>query len=390
VSWRPILEGSLAERSAAVEAEIAQALAGERGAVGDVALYWAYRAAIFEDDSWTAEQRDAAIARLAQRIEAGYARDALFGGAAGVGWLVAHITDDGEPVLRVIDELVLAALAVERWPRTYDLVDGLVGLGVYLLERETPEACRGLERIVDHLEQTAVHDGPGITWFTPPEQIPVPQLQAAPGGYYNCGLAHGVPGAIALLARIVERTGSATAAALRDRSCRWLLHQRGRAGANTFPAQVTPDGHAAPARTAWCYGDPGVIVALWRAGVREPDLANACLARSAEEAHVWDAGFCHGAAGLAHIANRLFHASGDTRFREHAVRWFEAMLELRRPEGIAGFGAYSAATRSWQPRLDLIEGVTGIGLALLAAISAVDPDWDRQLLCDLPVIDLDG
>ena len=42
-----------------------------------------------------------------------------------------------------------------------------------------------------------------------------------------------------------------------------------------------------------------------------------------------DAGLCHGAAGLAHLYNRMFQASRDERFAAAARCWFQRTLELR-------------------------------------------------------------
>jgi hypothetical protein len=66
-----------------------------------------------------------------------------------------------------------------------------------------------------------------------------------------------------------------------------------------------------------------------------------------------------------------------------------AWLELRRPgKGIAGFQAYYAAPVAGQPSgwLDdssVLTGAAGTALALLAAISTVEPAWDRLLLVSL-------
>jgi len=69
------------------------------------------------------------------------------------------------------------------------------------------------------------------------------------------------------------------------------------------------------------------------------------------------AGFCHGAIGLAHIFNRLYQANGEPVFREAARRWFGHVLDESQ-----------------------LEGAAGIGLALLAAMTPLEPRWDRLFL----------
>src|SRR5207247_4655901 len=90
-----------------------------------------------------------------------------------------------------------------------------------------PVAAGMLERVVDRLAELAVREGEEITWFTPAKRLPEWQRAICPGGYFNVGLAHGVPGVIALL-------GGACAAGvavdrarpLLDGAVTWLLNQR--------------------------------------------------------------------------------------------------------------------------------------------------------------------
>lgn len=68
---------------------------------------------------------------------------------------------------------------------------------------------------------------------------------------------------------------------------------------------------------------------------------------------------------------------------EHTARtWYEHTLSMRRPgHGVGGF-SYPSARQDGRPRRDggFLTGASGIGLALLAAVSDRDPSWDRVLL----------
>jgi hypothetical protein len=215
-----------------------------------------------------------------------------------------------------------------------------------------------------------------------------------PDGYYNVGLAHGVPGVIATLARIHEAgVARPRAAELLDGAVRWVLAQRGPAG---FPSLITPDGVSEPARTAWCYGDPGVAAALLSAGRRSGersweriavDVARAASARDEDAVGVRDAGVCHGAAGLAHVYNRCFQATGDEVLRAAARAWLEKTLALRElGRGIAGFRAWGVSAESdelgWRDDTSLLTGAGGVALVLQAALGSVAPSWDRMLLVE--------
>src|SRR4029453_15024135 len=121
-----------------------------------------------------------------------------------IAWTVAHL--DGqwewsdEDACEEVDVALRGYLEQSPWRDDYDLVSGLVGLGVYALERLPHRSALDLLlRIVDPLEETAERTTEGITWLTRPGLLPEHQRRECPDGYYNLGLAHGVPGVIAFL-----------------------------------------------------------------------------------------------------------------------------------------------------------------------------------------------
>ena len=68
-----------------------------------------------------------------------------------------------------------------------------------------------------------------------------------------------------------------------------------------------------------------------------------------------------------------------------ADTWFGHVLAIRRPDGLAGFprAVYNDGNPTWEPSADLLNGATGVALALHAAISPIEPAWDQLLLADL-------
>jgi hypothetical protein len=401
--WEPILDGADADAAWQAIRDVARAIGdghGTRRRPADLALFWAYAAGALDDD-WTNARYEEAVDHLCSWISEGTGGRSLFGGLAGSAWVLSHISDDGGEVLGQIDALMLEA--AEESTRMYDLIGGLVGDGVYFLERlasgDAPVAQRGLEVVVDRLIAAGQPTASGLAWFTPRAALPPQQQPHAPDGYFNCGLAHGAPGPIALFGR------AATCAPRAEAACKdalgWLAAQQLPPDPNgRFPAWVLPDGSASSTRTAWCYGDPGVAIAAWSASVRLGlpadswrTVARETATRDPERCGVIDAGMCHGAAGLGHIYNRYFQASRDPVFRDAARVWFRRALALRRPDGLGGFAAWSALGgegNAWAAAADLVEGASGVALALLAAVHPSEPNWDRLFLCDLPPIAAGG
>jgi hypothetical protein len=148
----------------------------------------------------------------------------------------------------------------------------------------------------------------------------------------------------------------------------------------------------APARLAWCYGDLGIAAALLAAArcAAEPrweraalDVGRRAAARPAESSGVVDAGLCHGAAGVGHVFNRMYRATGDEALGAAARAWLARAIDLRSPdEGVAGYRAYTVRDGSpvWADDPGLLTGAAGVALALLAAATDVEPAWDRVLL----------
>jgi hypothetical protein len=116
-------------------------------------------------------------------------------------------------------------------------------------------------------------------------------------------------------------------------------------------------------------------------------LARAVARRPAESCGVEDACLCHGAAGLGHLLNRLYQATGDPELLAGARAWLGRALEYWEPgRGVGGFLAFAPPDYDpeqqpvWHEDAGFLNGATGMALALLAATSAVDPAWDRLLL----------
>jgi hypothetical protein len=425
-AWRPLLGGRLRDEALAAVRDIAEALRkppewGEgqldsathaslrllvNTGIPGHALVFAYAA----QAGLLGDARETALGLLetaAAELPRTRLDPWLLKGFAGVAWVNHHVRerlfggvgDDND----AIDATLLRLLRRSRWKGEFDLLYGLVGLGVYALERLPRRDARAmLAHIVRHLGCMAERQASGLTWLTSPHGIAF-----TPEGSYSLGMAHGVPGVIALLARAVTAgVAMRQARALLVRAVPWLLAQRLPPDRESvLPPWVYPGHEPGASRAAWCYGDPGVAAALLAAGraLRRPAwtreavaLARRTAERSAESTGIRDATLCHGAAGLGHLFNRMYQATGDERLADAARHWYGEALRYRRPgRGIAGFERYGilhstidepgpAAAPPWSSDPGLLTGVAGIALALLAAATPIEPAWDRLLLADLP------
>lgn len=407
--WHPVLDGSLGEDALTTVHEIVAALpapgdealdASLSGGAAGLAILCGYLAKSDYDDGENAEQF---LEQAVQTLTEEPLGPSFYVGFTGVAWAITHLR---EQLLEAADEdpneEVDQALQeyLSRWEGDYDLVNGLVGVGVYALERlPRPAAKDILESVVTRLAGTAECGPEGVTWFTGPERITPQQRESYPDGYYNLGIAHGVPGVIAFLGEVCA-AGIALdrAAPLLDGAVVWLLHRKLPDSAEGLFSNWTASGaQQNEFRIAWCYGGAGVAAALLHAGrcVGRPDwerealdIARRVASRARAKSDMVDTGLCHGTAGLGHIFNRIFQATGDEFFKDAARFWFRRTLDLKRPgQGIGGYTALFLDERGEpieEPWPGLLVGATGIALALLAAVNTVSPAWDQMLLLSIP------
>lgn len=416
--WQPLFTGAEQQQAFKIVEAIAQELANNNEAEGystDLALFFSYWARA-QCEPFMAEEANqrafAAVEASLERLASEAFSARLYGGLAGVGWSIAHLAnsllaDEAiDELLQPIDELLLEHVAQSPWTADYDLIGGLVGLGVYGLERLPHPAGRQLlAEVIQRLAELAEQQAAGITWHTAPHLIYAPQRPNFPNGYYNLGLSHGMPGVIALLGRAVAaNVATVTARPLLDGAVRWLLaldptpaveESEGQGGYPASFDNLAAFHQAKPARLAWCYGDVGIAAALlgtaryvgepaWEAAALR--IARRAAQRPATENGVRDGCLCHGAAGLLHLFNRFYQATGDPLFAQQARHWLAQTLALRQPnQGIAGY-CFWHGEQGWLDSPGFLEGAAGIGLALLAASSDQAPHWDRLLLVDMPRI----
>jgi class I lanthipeptide synthase len=426
-SWRPLLEGDLAARALEAVRAVADALPATpfwispeavgnsfesawtaslaSGAAGQAVFYSYY--ALDGADAVGPERADPGdlavdlLDRATDAVAAAPMSDSLYSGFPGIAWTNEHLEgrlfEPGDEEANLdVDHALIDSLSQPRRRAEYDLINGYVGLGIYALEGlPRPTAVQCLERVIERLAGRAEHGPEGAAWFSPPESMPQYQAEMFPQGLYNMGPSHGIAGVAALLGAACA-AGVATAAArpLLAETVRWLLARRQPEERGfCFPHFYHPEVPVQSSRLAWCYGDLGTAATLLVAarGAGEPawertavEVALAAAARPVAAARVRDAGICHGGAGLAHLFNRMYQATGDERLAAAARSWFEWVLDFRQPGlGVAGFRSWAsdpAGTSSWRDDPGFLEGATGVGLALLAALSTVEPEWDRVLL----------
>lgn len=415
--WAPILPGELRQEAAAAAYSIADNIlqrASARRAEGSPrygslesgtaghALLFAYLHLHSSEERYRVAA-ETHLSHATEWIAAVPLRPQLYEGFVGVAWTVEHIAkrlqmfNEPDPADDIDDAITRYLEQPSRRPMQFDLLRGLAGVAVYALERlPRPRAISCLERIIEHLDALAERDQHGLAWRTYPEMLEMDE-DKYPSGNFNLGVAHGSPGVISVLGQVcASRVARSRVGVLLEDAVRWLLvRKQASAAPSHFPSFYYPGIPNDHARLAWCHGDPGIAAAMLVAAacVGRADLAQEALEIARSGAQVLDSGFpprdatlCHGAVGLGHIYNRMYHLSGEEWLRDAAIAWFRHAFTFRnaRHLGVAGFRSWNLVRDTptmwgWKDQLDFLRGATGTALGLLAASSSVEPSWDRVL-----------
>lgn len=374
MTWRALLDGDDARRARdaidrivgeLARREIVEASLGNGWA--GIALFHGYR--VLAGDAAAEEPAIEAIQHALEGIER-RPEPWLFSGYAGTAFALHHLAPaigEADETLASLDALIAAWVDGDRWPYRWELMHGLVGLGVYALDR----GDRALTaRAMRHLESRAERDGDRVTWRAVDDRDV--------STYHDLGVAHGVAGVVGFLAEVAAL--DPTALPLLTGAVAWLRvherpdeHPRYRQALDRSFDDLRVDG--------WCYGDPATALVLAHAGLTLGDaplvraaraLARAAARRTDAELSslLLDAGLCHGTAGRAHVANRLGQALADDELLAAARMSYVATIDR-----CGSLGATEPGLRG---------GLAGIALALLAAITPIEPRWDRAFLLALP------
>ncbi|TVT60828.1 hypothetical protein FNH05_04035 [Amycolatopsis rhizosphaerae] len=258
--------------------------------------------------------------------------------------------------------------------REFDLINGLTGLGAYLLSAANPELLREVLNYLVLLTEPIRIDGRSLPgWWTADEQ----------GGHGNLGLAHGVTGPLALMSIAmscgVTVPGQAEAIEHIDD---WLNQWR---CGSWWPGRISRDelesgtvSRSGPQRPSWCYGTPGLARAQQLAALALDDpkrqqraeaVLATCITDDVQLARLGDTSLCHGWAGLVHTTWRAAEDAGD-----------DSELAALLPRLLACWGH----RHSGLPTGDgLLEGKAGVALTRQTIVGPATA-WDTCLLTARP------
>ncbi|MFJ4831730.1 lanthionine synthetase C family protein [Streptomyces sp. NPDC088747] len=283
----------------------------------------------------------------------------------------------------------------------FDAIRGLTGYGAYLLRRDpgSPSMRAVLDYCVRLTEPITRHGETLPGWWTETGPSGSPDDDRFPGGHANSGMAHGIGGVLALLARAAPNGTVADGhhAALRT-ILAWLDRWQEETGRGpAWPYWITRSelrtgrlAPSAPRRPSWCYGTAGLARAQQLAALalgdtgRQIDAENALVAALTDPDQLkatTDNGLCHGFAGLAHVAARTADDAHPSTVGQLRAA-IPALLAAVHPPGTDPELTATALIQDEEQGPGLLDGAAGTALAILAPSTAAPPRtaWDTCLL----------
>ncbi|MDQ0417446.1 hypothetical protein J2Z48_001619 [Croceifilum oryzae] len=349
----------------------------------------------------------------------GFSSLSLWGGVLSMAMAARSLSKGGERYQHLLDQLhqyyldcypdmleqSIQNLQDNVRMQEFDVIQGWSGIGRYLLlQKEHPELRKSLEEILHYLvllSQDKEVNGqivPG--WHVPQKnQFLEKEKEEYPNGNFNCGLAHGIPGPLALLSIAsfhgVEVPGQKEAI---RRITDWLLQWKLIDDYGPFwTYRISLEGHQAGTvdkvqhREAWCYGSPGVARSIYLVGKALENenykqmAIESYLATFKRPSEIWGIDsptFCHGLLGLLQLTHRMYLDTGVDEIKEHRDRLIDQMISMYDKEAPLRYYDIIPMNedKQYHTNAGLLGGVAGIALVFIHLIHDHDPDWDSVFL----------
>lgn len=340
------------------------------------------------------------IEKSIELINCGYSNYILSSGLTGFAWTINHlakeefISNKDFLFINKIDDFLKKNCIKNLSINNYDYLNGALGVGFYYLTKvnESKKHYKFICETIELLEKKSIKDlNNKIQWKTT-----YPETEEK--FKYNLSLAHGISAIIVYLSKLLFNgiNPENKVRNLLNSSVETILFYKLNETVHkyNFPGwiDINCSHKKSNSRLAWCYGDLGIAIAIYQAAkitnnneweqISIDVLTYNSNRRDLNEENVLDAGLCHGSSGIAHIFKRLYTYTGKEIFHKTNEYWIKETLKMAKfNDGLAGYKAwYGDNYGGWVNTINLLEGISGIGLSLISSVSDIEPKWDECLL----------
>ena len=327
-----------------------------------------------------------------ERINNGFVLHTYCSGIAGIGWAIEHLANEGfiemenTNILEGFDNFLFNILKSDIKHGNYDYLHGAIGTALYFSNTGNKKKKSIISDFLEELDKNAVKENGSVKWTS------VTNSDKGIEGV-NMGLSHGMASIIAFLAiNLKKGICLEKSELLLSGAVNFMFDQQQDLNKymSYFPNNVEPGLEGENSRMAWCYGDPGIAWALYLAGLSSQNeeiknkaveiLLHSAKRKNHEKNMIFDAGICHGTAGLALIFMQAWRYTGIDTFMDTAKYWIECSLKMNNHENsYAGYSVWHG-DKGWNPEAGILEGISGIGMMLMEVLSEDEGPWLQSIL----------
>lgn len=329
----------------------------------------------------------------------------LMNGIAGIGYVLKLIDDE----YGIIDSAVLTQfykytrLLIKKsiYEGNHDLLHGYLGGCYFLLEDEnSPLNFEVIDEAINDLKRRIIPQNKGVGWLSKTElMIIFPEIELSKIKSANLGMSHGSAGIIMLLSKLIKQYPQLMISHLRNEALDCLINEESpeNKSKNGFYYSVFAGdyGKSYKGQLSWCYSDLGTSLMYFNLALMMQDdslykradrIAQSCSNIKLENVPYICSGLCHGAAGVAHMFNRIFQITSNQIYKNAAIYWYSVLINefllmdnLTKEIQVLDFDKKNGC-RKISNDFGFLEGLSGIGLSLMSSMSCKFPTWDKLLL----------
>jgi hypothetical protein len=323
-------------------------------------------------------------------------------GISGIGWMLQLLADeeimdyeDVEAVLEQIDETSYTFAIESLNKNNHDVLYGAAGEMIYLLNRikHNVNVKNYLTKITDKLLYTSKTCEDGVNWNESDFMLESHQKSEQ---VINLGISHGQASKIVIFSKLIEQgVNVEKCREVLKETVRFILNCKHKYTTATFFPSVIENSKGNNTSFWWSYGDLGIGIALWQAGIALKDEkikkeAETIFLHHAftkiEETGIYEASLCRGTSGVALMYHNMYIDTRIEIFKQASDYWFNETLKMAKyDKGIGGnqfLNNYAENKEDWfyQTNPNLLMVSAGFGLSLLSYLSGKKLKWSECIL----------
>jgi lantibiotic modifying enzyme len=347
-----------------------------------IALFYNYLYEVYGNDDFK-NKLLIIVEKINTLLEEEASISSLCSGMAGYGLVLLQLKNTeieiDEEYFESIDNILIEDFEEMCRKNNYDFLHGAMGIAMYFIERYNSKKSEVIATLLNIFSKDLI-DKINENF----EAVLVSETALENGPCYYFGIAHGVAGYINFLTFLNDNFKDLKEDITKplkiiisflasykkyDNNSKQFYPNLFLLNTNTIVSS----------RLAWCQGDLGVANSLYNAGIflsddlliREAiELMDNTRKMSFAESFVNDCGICHGSVGILvqyYLADNKFNLN----FSDEIDKW---MLEVKNQTyDFNEFLAFKNGT--YRSEIDLLEGATGLGLAMLTMDNKINFNW---------------